>query len=188
VFNVPVAPADAVVFRFERTEPGADGAKIVGEPPVQWDPSTHFARIGKALKDRGDLADEHDGPHAVYSTPTARTADNKDKEPGLPEGAEPFPDGFWLEVKQGEATCGFFKLKDGARGVCFSNPNRYAWQGMLIVPKQDPKNPTMIWELDQAAGRWAKLGTWGDVNFPLLPAGSAVFKFKQQGAAGKALP
>ena len=108
----------------------------------------------------------------------APPADNKHKQPGLPAGTTPFPEDFRLEIKQGEALCGCFKLKDGAEAVCFANSNRYAWQGMLIVPKQDPKNPTTIWELNQESGQWVELGAWGDVNFPIAPAGSAVFKFK----------
>jgi len=181
VFNVPIPPADAVVLRFEKTDPGAEDAKIIGEPPVQWNPAEHFARIGKLLKEQGLVADQGDRPYAVYSTPTARTADNKDKQPGLPAGTKPFPDDFWLEVRQGEALCGFFKLKDGADVVCFANPNRYAWQGGLIAPRQEKDHPTMIWELKQDSGNWIELGTWGDVNFPVAPGGSAVLKFRRTG-------
>lgn len=177
VFNVPVPPADAVVLKFEKTKPGTQGAEIVGESPVDRNPSGHFVRITELLK--GQINDQGDGPRAVYSTPTARTADNKGKPPGLPAGAKPFPDDFWLEVKQGEALCNFFKLKDGADVVCLANSNRYAWQGMLMVPRQDPEKPTMIWELHQESGKWVELGAWGDVNFPIPPAGCAVFKFKQ---------
>jgi hypothetical protein len=177
VFNVPIPPADAVVLRFEKTKPGTKAVEIIGEPPAKWNPAEHFTRIARLLRD--ESTDQDDRTHAVYSTPTARTADNKDKPPGLPAGKKPFPNDFWLEVKQGEALAGFFKLKNGADVVCLANANRYAWQGMLIVPRQDPEKPTMIWELQQESGQWVELGAWGDVNFPIPPAGSAVFKFKR---------
>ena len=114
-----------------------------------------------------------------YSTPTSRTRDNRDKQLALPEGTNAIPEDFWLQVKQGEFLCAVFALKDAAHAVCLANHNALAWQGGLLVPKQDGKKTTMIWELDQKVGQWAELGTWGDVNFPVLPGGSAVFKFKQ---------
>ena len=179
VFNMPVAPADAVVLRFEKADPKSEEAKIIGEGPVEWDAAEHFTRIGKLLVEKGNATGTNGRPSAVYATPTARTVDNKDKPLGLPEGAKPIPDDFILSVKQGEALCGVFPLKDGAEAVCFANPNHYAWQGTLIVPKQDPEKPTTIWELNQDAGQWVELGAWGDVNFPIPPGGSAVFKFKR---------
>ncbi len=185
VFNVPIAPADAVVLRFDKPAPDAKNVEIIGEPPVKWDAAEHFTRIGQLLKEKGYADDTAQRPQAVYCTLTARTADNKDKLLNLPAGTTAFPDDFWLTVKQGEALCGHFKLKDGADALCFANPNHYAWQGMLIVPKQDPDNPINIWELNQASGQWVELGTWSDVNFPLPPAGSAVFKFFAQKPAAK---
>ena len=175
-FNMAVAPADAVVLRFEKADPKSEDAKIIAEEPVDWNAAEHFTKIGKLLADKG-LGPNR--PSTVYATPTARTADNKDKPLALPADSKAVPDDFVLSVKQGEALCGMFPLTDGSEAVCFANPNRYAFQGMLIVPKQDPKKPTTIWELNQEAGEWVELGTWDDVNFPLQPAGCAVFKFKR---------
>ncbi len=182
VFNVPVPPADAVLLRFEKVKPGTDDAKIVGEPTVKWSPADHFAKIGKLLEEKGHVTRDNVRPYDVYSTPTSRTTDNKDKPSDLPSGTQPIPDDYWLEVKQGEAICGLFKLNDGADAVCFANSNHYAWQGMLIVPKQDAENPTTISELHQETGQWVELGAWGDVNFPVSPSGCAVFKFEKKTA------
>ena len=179
--NFALPPADARVFRFQRVKPGSKTVPSTADQQKQaqnYNPSSHFARVAKLLQDQNALADKGGRPDAVYSTPTLRTADNRDKSPGLPPATKPFPDDFWLAVKQGEVLCGFFKLTDGSEAVCLANHNALAWQGGLIVPRQDKDNPTMIWELDQANGQWAELGTWGDVNFPLAPAASAVFKFK----------
>jgi len=180
--NFPIPPADARVLRFERvkrTDKPALSKPKDQDQARKWDPSSHFVRVAKLLRDQKVLAEKHDCPNAVYSTPTLRTPDNKDKAPGLPAHTTAFPKDFWLTVKQGEVLCGFFKLKDGSEVVCLANHNALAWQGGLIVPRQDKDNPTMIWELDQDSGKWVELGTWGDVNFPLAPAGSAVFKFKR---------
>jgi len=178
--NFAIPPADAAVLRFVDVSPeeARKAATAPEKPPAGWSPAGHFERIAKLLRERDGLAAGQQ-PYAVYSTPTLRTAENRDKPPGLPQSTEAFPDDFWLEVKQGEMLCGLFKLADGSDVACFSNHNGCAWQGGLIVPKQEKENPTMIWELDQSAGQWAELGTWGDVNFPLKPAGSAVFRFKR---------
>jgi hypothetical protein len=185
VFNFAIPPADAFVLRLQKPAPDEKDVEIIGEPPAEWDAASHFTRIGQLLKNKGYAAEATQRPQAVYCTLTARTADNKDKPLSLPAGRKAFPEDFWLTVKQGEALCGLFALKDGGEAICFANPNQYAWQGMLIVPKQDPENPVNIWELHQESGRWVELGTWGDVNFPVPPAGSAVFKFKTHKPAAK---
>ena len=134
------------------------------------------SRIGKLLGEQKLLADGKQ-PVAVYSTMTSRSKENRDKEPGLPQDSAAFPEDFSPQIKQGELLAGVFQLKDGAQVVCLANHNALAWQGGLLVPTQDKAKPTMIWELDQKTNQWAKLGTWQDVNFPVPPAGSAVFKF-----------
>jgi len=173
VVNIAIPPADARVLRFQRDKSAAPA------PPdkTDYDPAGSILNVGRSLRQKGLLAG--DQPAAVYSTPTGRTVNNQDKEPGVPDGAKAFPADFWLRVKQGEALCGVFKLKDGAEAVCFANHNAHAWQGMLVVPKQVKDNPTVVHELDQKTGQWVKLGAWADVNFPLPPAGSAVFKFER---------
>ena len=180
VFNVAIPPADGFVLRFEKPKKGEGKTEIIREPPVTWDAAGHFTRIGRLLEKEGYVESDARQPSAVYSTPTERTADNKDKPLGLPVDTKESPKDFWLTVKQGEALCGLFQLKDGGEAICFANQNHYAWQGMLITPRQDAAKPTMIWELDQKSGRWMELGAWGDVNFPIRPAGSAVFRFQSR--------
>ncbi len=180
--NFAIPPADARVFRFHRAKPGE-----VADPQLakqrdearKYEPKSHFARIAKLLGDRNELAGNRSRPQAVYSTPTLRTPDNRDKPLGLPPGSKALPKDFWLTVKQGEMLCGLFQLADGSEAVCLANHNALAWQGGLIVPRQNKDKPTTIWELDQESGKWAELGAWGDVNFPLAPGACAVFKFRQ---------
>lgn len=141
-------------------------------------PQVHFDRISKLLRERGELADGKQ-PVAVYSHPAKRTRDNRAQAPGQPEGAAVFPEGFPTRLEQGELLAAVFPLKDGGQAICYANHNALAWQGGLIVPTQDKANPTVISEFDQKANQWAVLGSWGDVNFPVPPAGSAVFKIKK---------
>jgi len=173
--NLAVAPADARVLRFERVKRTGETVK---PEAVKWDPMSNIVRIGKVLKDKGFAAS--DKPYAVYSTPAARTADNREKEPGLPKGAKAFPENHWVTVKQGEMLCGHFKLKDGSDAVVFSNHNGLAFQGGLVVPKQTKETQIIMSEFDQKSGKWAVLGAWTDINFSLAPKGNIVLKFERK--------
>ncbi len=177
--NFPISPADARVFRFEARKP--DEIQLADDTPDgagDYNPEDHFEMIGKALSERGELAGGKQ-PVVVYAYPTNRTRDNDDKSPGQPEGATPFPEDFPIELKQGELLAAVFNLKDGGQVICYANSNALAWQGGLVVPKQEKNNPTVVSEFSQEARKWIKLGPWGDVNFPVPPAGSAVFKFEK---------
>ena len=177
--NFPIPPADARVFRFDSGRPSK--TKLIDESfagAKDYCPNDHLERIGKLLRDRGELADEKQ-PVAVYSHPTKRTVDNHDKQAGLPETATVYPEDFPVELQQGELLAGVFQLTDGSQVICYANSNALAWQGGLIVLKQDKDNPTVVSELNQETKQWIELGPWSDVNFPVLPAGSSVFKFKK---------
>jgi hypothetical protein len=174
--NFAIPPADACVFRFE---PGDNKLEDDASTEAKdYDPQGHFQRIRRLLDERGELADGEQ-PSAVYSHPTKRTRDNRDKEAGLPEGAIAYPKDFPVQAVQGELIAGVFELKNRDRVICYANANALAWQGGLIVPKQEKENPIVIDELNQEAGDWIKLGTWADVNFPVPPGGSAVFRFRR---------
>jgi hypothetical protein len=185
-FNFPISPADARVFRFEKVKaadaPAADDGRAAAD---DYEPRDHFDKFKKLLAERDELADGKQ-PALVYSTSTARTKQNRDKKPGLPKGATAVPEDFWVEIAQGEILAAVFKLKDGSHAVCFANHNALAWQGGLIVPTQDKEKPIVISEFNQKENQWVELGAWGDVNFPLEPAASSVFKFKQTKPAAEA--
>ena len=181
-FNFPVPPADACVLRFERVKregPAIPATSDAEEKAKKWDPSIHFARVAKLLADHKQVVENQGRPYAVYSTPTRRTPDNKDKEAGLPAGAKAFPEDFWMTVKQGEILCGLLKLNDGSDVACLANHNALAWQGALVVPKQEKDNPITMSELHQESGKWVQLGAWNDVNFALPPGGCTVLKFNR---------
>jgi hypothetical protein len=176
--NFAIPPADARVFRFEPGKPGE--TKLVtnrAASAADYDPKEHFDRIAKLLRERGELTGGKQ-PVAVYTHPATRTRDNRDQDSGLPKGAALFPDDFPILLEQGELLAAVFALKAGGHAICYANHNALAWQGGLVVPEQAKDNPTVISELDQEAKQWVELGSWNDVNFPVPPAGSAVFKFE----------
>ena len=173
-----ISPADARVFRFEPGKPGE--TKLVADGPAgvaDYSPQDHFGRISKLLREGGELAGGKQ-PVAVYSNPVTRTRDNRDHEPILPEGTAAFPDDFPIRLEQGEVLAAVFPLKGGGQAICYANHNAVAWQGGLVVPVQTKDKPTLISEFNQEAKKWVELGSWHDVNFPVPPAGSAVFKFE----------
>ncbi len=176
--NFPISPADARVFRFERVK--ADGEKPSDDARVaanDYEPGEHFNSYSKLLGERGELAGGKQ-PAFVYSTSTSRTKHNREKKEGLPQGATAVPEDFWVQIEQGEMLAGVFNLKDGGQAICFANHNALAWQGGLIVPRQEKDKPIVIWEFNQKENQWVELGAWGDVNFPLGPAANSMFKFK----------
>jgi hypothetical protein len=177
--NFGIPPADARVYRFQRVKatdaPSVDDGRAAAD---DYEPRDHLDRIKRVLSERGELAGGKQ-PIGVYSSTTFRTKQNREKKEGLPAGTSAVPDDFWVQIKQGEMLTGVYNLKDGSYAVCFANHNALSWQGGLIVPKQDKEKPIVISEFDQEMNQWVELGAWGDVNFPLKPAGSAVFRFKE---------
>jgi len=115
-------------------------------------------------------------PLAVYSTPTSRTPDNQDKEPGIPQHLKPFPTDHWLQVKQGEAVVGFFKHADGSDAVYVANHNAFAWQGMVLALAKAAK-PLKAWQFDREEGQWAPFEPGELFSFPLAPGDGEFFKF-----------
>ena len=71
-------------------------------------------------------------PSAVYSTPTTKTPDNKDKEPGVPPHCTPFPDDGWVQVTRGEAVVGLFAYRGGGDVLFVANHNAFAPQRMVV--------------------------------------------------------
>ena len=175
--SLPVAPADAVVLRVDRVE--ADRAPLI-EPDQKaaaaYDPRRHFQQAARLLEQQKRLA-KGTLPQ-VYSTPTRRTKDNRDKAAGLPPGIEPVPPEGWFQIKQGEMLAAVFPLQGGEHALCLANHNALAWQGGLVVlpePNEGPRRMIWVWEPERK--RWKPLGRWADLNFALPPGGSVLFRF-----------
>ncbi len=94
----------------------------------------------------------------------------------MPPGATPYPEGTRYHHQQGEAMVGVFKLKAGGEALAFANTNSLAWQGIVVQLKQSEENPLIVGELVDKETRWEEFGPWGDINFPLKPAGVTVVR------------
>jgi len=128
-------------------------------------------------------------PLAVYSTPTSRTPDNRDKPPGVPRPLQPFPEDHWLAVKQGEAVAGFFEHPDGSDAVYFANHNAFAWQGMVVELRESKPEKIKAWQFDKEAGEWVEFRPARLLSFPLAPGDGELFKFVDDVAdAGRDAP
>ncbi|MFW6161815.1 MAG: hypothetical protein ACODAJ_03545 [Planctomycetota bacterium] len=144
----------------------------------RWNPDHHFCRIGRKMHTLWPELMRIGRPLAVYSTPTSRTPDNRDKEPGIPQHLTPFPADHWLQVKQGEAVVGFFRHADGSDTVYVANHNAFAWQGMVLgLAKSDA--PVKAWQFDREAGQWAPFEPGQRFSFPLAPGDGELFKFRR---------
>ncbi len=94
------------------------GGPYAGREPdksKRWNDDSHLIRIGRHTEPLYRLIGEMGLPNAVYSTPTKRTPDNKDKATGLPADTMAFPEDHWLKVKQGEVIGGFFRSRTNRR-------------------------------------------------------------------------
>lgn len=183
-----MAPAGVEVFRFVTGSITDRIQSAESTWPRDWDPAKAFVEAAEAMGKQGLLSGKAGKPYAVYSTETSIGSGNRPGERCVPKGRKRFPTDFWLDVKQGEVLCGFFKLTDGTDAVCFANHNPTAWQGMLVVPEQNTNNPIIISEFDLKTGKSTELGAWNDLNFPLPPAGSAVFRFSRKNQAASTPP
>ncbi len=112
-------------------------------------------------------------PDEVFSTPTTKWHDGKDKPADLPFQLKGFPKDFWFQVRGGEAVIGFFKYPDGADAVFVANHNAYAPQKMEFMVSSEAASKDLKVELfDREKGGWKiitpKDGAYG---FELRSAG-----------------
>ena len=145
----------------------------------KWNPNHHFIRIGRRMRKLFPELGKIGKPLAVYSTPTSRTPDNRDKPPGVPRPLQPFPEDHWLAVKQGEAVAGFFEHPDGSDAVYFANHNAFAWQGMVVELREPKPEKIKAWQFDKEAGEWVEFRPARLISFPLAPGDGELFKFKR---------
>lgn len=142
----------------------------------EWNEKYHLVRVGRHMQGVFPELAKIGRPVAVYSTPTARTPDNKDKKPGVDKPLKAFPTDHWLQVKQGEAVVGFFAHQDGGDAVYFANHNAFAWQGVVVELKQKGMK---AWQFDRRVGKWASFETGELFSFPLAPGDGELFRFER---------
>lgn len=157
------------------------GPYAAREPDLdkRWHEDMHLNRIGRHMRPLYQLIGEMGPAQHVYSTPTARTPDNKDKPLGLPADTVAFPEDHWLQIVQGEVICGFFDHPDGSEIVYVANHNAYAWQGVAAtITQSDPKQPRMLDLFNRETGEWEEFGLVKRFHFPIPPADAAVLRLR----------
>ena len=130
----------------------------------EWNPKHHLVRVGRQVHHLYAELMRLGRPTAVYSTPTTKTPDNKDKEPGVPPHCTPFPDDGWVQVTRGEAVVGLFAYRGGADALFVANHNAFAPQRMVVQFKaqRSPSGPTNVPSPVSEAGLGTRSGTRGD--------------------------
>lgn len=138
----------------------------------------HLVKLGREMQSMYGEIGKIGHPYGVYSTPVARTPDNRAiEEPTIPRHLVGFPEDHWLQIGQGEAVVGFFEYPDGGEAVYFANHNAYAWQGIVFqIEKKEDKLPA-ICQFDKATGKWAEAASGEVLSFPLAPGGGELFRF-----------
>jgi hypothetical protein len=154
------------------------------DPAKRWNADHHLVRLGRHLRPLYGLVGQMGLPTAVYSTPTTRTPDNREKEPGVPADTTPFPPDHWLGIERGEAVCGFFRLPDGSDVVYLANHNAYAPQDVAMTIRPDGKAPHVLQTLDRKTGQWIPRGAVRTFEIALPAADARVLRFVREGARG----
>lgn len=118
-----------------------------------------------------------DKPTAVYSTPTTRTMDDKEKKPDVPRPLTPFPADCWAQVKSGEAMVGFFKYDEGFDALYVANHNAFQPQKMTFHVKPSGTEAPRVELFDRGTGQWKKLAVEdGSFSFELYPGGGELLR------------
>lgn len=138
----------------------------------------HLVKIGREMRALWPEIGKIGRPAAVYSTPTEKTASDKDKEQGLPWNLPPFPENHWLRVAKGAAVLGFFTY--GGKGddaLYVANHNARAPQEMVLKLDARTCGTATVELFDRETGTWRRLRKTGDaVSFPLRPAGGELLR------------
>jgi hypothetical protein len=119
-------------------------------------------------------------PVAVYSTPTTKTPDNRDKARDVPKPLKPIPEDHWAQVKSGEALLGFFTYDHGTDAIYVANHNAFAGQRMVVeLRKEQAEKLLELSLLDRKTGKWRAMKLDGDaVTFDLAPGAGELLRVK----------
>ena len=139
----------------------------------------HLVRIGREMHllypELGLLG----MPADVFSTPTTKWQDNKDKPADVPWGLAPFPADYWMQVSGGEAVIGFFTYPTGEDAVYVANHNAFASQPMTLMLHGDKTKKCTIELFNRESGKWDMLQAMdGAYPFPLRAAGGELLRVR----------
>jgi len=139
------------------------------------DAGHHHVRIGREMRALYPELAAIGRPIAVFSTPTTRTADDREKEKGIPKPMAEFPEDHWVRVLGGEAVLGFFRYPGGDDAIYVANHNAFAGQSMVLAIRREKTAAVRMF--DRLGGSWRTLERDGEtVRFPLGPGGGELLR------------
>jgi hypothetical protein len=151
----------------------------------------HLVKIGQETQKLYPEIGKIGRPSAVYSTPTTKTHDNKDRDRTKDKNEAPwnlpeFPKDFWFKITGGEVLAGFFTYPIGEDAVYIANHNAFAKQDVafsLAAKSSDAK--TSVELLDRETGKWKKLDAKDGVfGFELRPGGGELLRIQGRVGSG----
>jgi len=139
----------------------------------------HLVKIGQEMHLLYPEIGKIGRPTAVYSTPTVKSHENKDKEKNVPHGLKPFPKDCWFQVKNGEAVVGLFKYPGGEDAIYVANHNAFAPQEMVVALHGKGTEKAAVELFNRQTGKWDPIKkTGGGYAFPLRTAGGELLRVK----------
>lgn len=146
----------------------------------------HLVKIGQETMHLYPELGKIGRPTAVFSTPTTKTHDNKDRDRAkdrdeVPWRLPPFPQGHWFAVHSGEVLAGFFSYSTGRDAVFIANHNAFAKQDVVfsLAPEARTKE-TRLEMLDRTTGEWRELkAEAGRYTFELRAGGGELLRIRR---------
>ncbi len=143
----------------------------------------HLVKVGQETQHLYPELGKIGRPADVFSTPTTKTHDNKERDKvkdkeKVPWRLTAFPDNFWFQIHGGEVLAGFFQYPSGEDAVYVANHNAFAKQSVAfsIADKARGKE-TRIEILDRETGQWKQLKVEGNrYAFELRPGGGELLR------------
>ncbi|MCE9555106.1 MAG: hypothetical protein K8T91_17285 [Planctomycetes bacterium] len=129
--------------------------------------------IAKLYHELGEI----DRPQAVYSTPTTRTWDDREKPRDVPRPLTPFPATCWAQVIGGEVLVGFFKYDSGFDAVFVANHSARQPQKVTMEVKSAGSAAPRVEIFNRKTGQWDRLSVAGNkFSFELQPGAGELLR------------
>lgn len=140
----------------------------------------HLVKIGQETQRLYPELGKFGRPTAVYSTPTTKTHDGKDRNDkdraangGVPWRLTPFPKDHWMQIDKGEVLAGFFRYPNGDDAVYVANHNAFAKQSVALTLNKRAR--VELFQRD--SGAWRRLTVKdGHYHFDVRPGGGELLR------------
>ncbi|MBI2803396.1 MAG: hypothetical protein HYX68_00250 [Planctomycetes bacterium] len=145
----------------------------------------HLVKLGQEMQLLYPELGKIGRPTDVFSTPTAKTHDNKPRDRKKDKGDTPwrlpaFPRDFWFQVHAGEVLAGFFRYPSGEDAVFVANHNAFLKQPVVFtIGTKVRDNQAGVEIFDRATGQWRLLKpTNNRYAFDLRPGGGELLRIR----------